>query len=96
MDRKVRVSVDGGERPTWSADGATLFFRYQDTVYAAAVQGGSAPVVGEPAVVLANLPGGRYDTFPAGDRFITCRPKGRWDPLTRIDIYVGEHNAAEK
>jgi len=89
VDQKVLVSTEGGMRPTWSADGARLFYRYADTMYAAEISLPPAMEAGLPSVVLEDLPGDRYDTAPDGARFIMARPRGDWGPQTEIEVVVG-------
>lgn len=89
LDRKYRVSVEGGERPTWSADGARLFFRYADRLYAAAVTPDAEPPVATPTPLLDQLPGMRYDPHPDGTRFIMGRPPGEWRTQTTINVVRG-------
>ncbi len=89
LDRKVRVSTDGGERPTWSGDGTRLFFRYAQRLYAADVTREPVLNVSNLKVLLDMLPGDRYDTAADGARFIMGRPRGEWRPQTTIHVVTG-------
>jgi dipeptidyl aminopeptidase/acylaminoacyl peptidase len=86
MDKRALGSTTGGERPTWSADGKRLFYRYGSTIYAVDVSPPPNLSVGKPVVVLDKLPGMRYDAMPDGSRFIMGRPRGDWAPKTSINI----------
>ena len=88
LDMKLLVSVDGGERPTWSADGKRIFWRFYETIFCADVRNEGTLSVGLPRVVLKGLPGWRYDTAPDGERFMMGRPRGPWGPQSRINVVV--------
>ncbi len=86
VERKIRVSLDGGERPTWSADGKRLFFRFGQRIYESQVSTSPTLTVGPPLILLDAVPGARYDPSPDGSRFIMGRPKGQWQPKTTINV----------
>ncbi len=88
LDLKLLVSADGGERPSWSADGTRIYWRFNDTIFSADVHNDGTLRVGLPRVVVKGLPGLRYDTAPDGERFIMGRPRGLWGPQTRINVVV--------
>lgn len=89
MDRKLPVSIRGGERPDWSADGSTLFYRYGSTIYAADISRSPELAASKPRVVLEKLPGMRYDATGDGSRFIMGRPRGDWGQMNSINIVSG-------
>ncbi len=89
LDRRVQVSVDGGYRPAWSADGRLLFFRYMDRVYAADVSTAPELSVSRPRLVLEHLPDARFDVVDNGEGLVMGCPTGGWEPQRRIDVVVG-------
>ena len=79
QQKKTRVSVDGGDRPTWSPDGRELFFRDGSRrIMGAEVKSATnrgLPVFGAPRVVLDRPAldlGGPYDVSPLDGRFVTA------------------------
>jgi Tol biopolymer transport system component len=54
-DTRVQVSTEGGGDPAWSEDGATLYFRMGDRLFAASVKRGRTITVGEPRIVFDDL-----------------------------------------
>lgn len=96
LDRKVRVSHEGGERPTWSGDSKRLFYRYAQRLYATDVASSPTLTISAPVVLLDVLPGDRYDTSIDGTRFIMGRPKGEWRPQTTIHVITGLLQSSDK
>jgi len=89
MNRKILVSTEGGERPTWSGDGKQLFYRYAQRLFGVRVVDSPVFDVSKPTVLLDLMPGDRYDPAPDGTRFLTGRPKGEWRPQTTINVVTG-------
>jgi Tol biopolymer transport system component len=79
--RKWRVSTEGGDEPTWSADGRTIFYLSPDGLMAVDVASGEPLRLGtprllfeiQPAPILATR---RYDLSPDGRRFLFVLPEG--------------------
>jgi Tol biopolymer transport system component len=71
---RVRISIDGGEEPIWSADGSRLFYRWGNKFYAVDVTLGAEFKAGSPEVLFEgpyiNVPGWSYDVSPDGERFL--------------------------
>lgn len=90
LDRKILVSINGGERPIWSADSRRLYFRYLSTIFTAAI--GREPTLAAdiPKPLLENLPGARYDMSPDEKRFYMFRTREESGPQTKIDLIIGE------
>jgi serine/threonine-protein kinase len=70
-----QVSVAGGTEPRWRRDGAELFYRHADSLFAVAVQTGPAFSVGRRTLLFVGdyLAGPRhanYDVHPDGQRFV--------------------------
>lgn len=86
LDQLVRVSLDGGMRPAWTADGRRLFYRWQDRLYEAEIQAGPKVQASVPRLVRASLPELRYDADLDGTRFIMGRTEGGSGQQTRITI----------
>lgn len=62
-----QVSSGGGREPKWAPDGRTLYFRYENQLWAAAVDPGPAFQNGVPARVLNNVYDPRIETGVAYD-----------------------------
>ncbi len=88
LTHKLMVSTGGGERPTWSADSATIF--YQSFGSLDSVRLTQSPELGadSPARVLPRIPFGRYDAAPDGSRFIMARPGGDWVAPNSVFVVV--------
>jgi len=71
-----QVSLDGGEYPQWSHDGADLFFRNESQLLEVSVGSGSSPQLGQPVVLfetnLAMLDRG-FSIGPNEERFILAQ-----------------------
>ena len=86
------VSTTGGESAAFSADGKTIFYRWKDQIWAAALRTDPALVVGPPSVAfqLPTMPG--YDGLPnwlisrGGDRVLAVKFLGE-DAWPR-DVHV--------
>ncbi|CAG0981095.1 serine/threonine-protein kinase PpkA [Phycisphaerales bacterium] len=89
LDRKVPVTIAGGERPVWSGDGKRLFFRMIDIVYAVDVEAGPEISASKPVEVLAGLPGLRFDVSADGTKFYMARPRGDWGARKSIHVVAG-------
>jgi Tol biopolymer transport system component len=75
---KQRASLTGGEDPTWSRDGSTLYYRWQGSIYELDVS--QSTVAGEPTHVLEGHFEGRagygkanWDVSPDGRFLVTSR-----------------------
>jgi serine/threonine-protein kinase len=89
---KWQVSVNGGQWPHWSADGAELFFAQADSLLSVSVETTPEVRLGNPGVVLVRdrlpmtLPFGwapSFDVMPDGDSFVIALP-----PETREEDVV--------
>ena len=72
---KWQISINGGDRPRWSADGKELFFlSHDDDIMVAEIDGsGETFRVGEIKKLFhiqASRPGGIYNVFSDGQRFL--------------------------
>jgi hypothetical protein len=73
---RVRVSIQQGNAPRWSAGGRELFYRAGDALMVVTIAPGSALSVGTPRVVLRGLwavGGYGYDVHPGGRQFAVVR-----------------------
>jgi Tol biopolymer transport system component len=76
----IKVSVSGGQRPRWRADGRELFYQATDgNLMAVRITGGASFELG-PARVLFRTPSRRWDAAPDGKRFLVAAPVGQGDP----------------
>jgi len=72
-----QVSLDGGEFPQWSHDGANLFFRNNDQLLEVSVGAGSSPQLGQPVVLFEAEPlmlGRGFTIGPNDERFVVAQP----------------------
>ena len=94
LDPPTQISSDGGQSPTWSADGQQLFFRYPatDRIMVVDIPGGSILARGSPRDLFEIQGGsvdGFYDVSPDGERFVMgTRVVQQTEPVTRINIIL--------
>jgi serine/threonine protein kinase/Tol biopolymer transport system component len=90
-DGKWQVSVDGGEEPRWSRDGAELFYRNGRTWMAAAVTLNPAFTAKTPARLFeghyANVGGRSYDVAADGRRFLVLQASNT-AAVTQLNIVL--------
>jgi serine/threonine-protein kinase len=72
---KIPVSSGGGDVPTWSVDGRTLYYRQGSTVMAASFSGGDEPDLGATRVIRDDV-GAYYYPVPGSDAMILSRSSG--------------------
>jgi serine/threonine-protein kinase len=79
LDRRTKISANGGGEPVWSRDGSELFYRQDDRVYVVPMQyeGGLRPGVPE---VLFDDP---YDAEPGGHQHWDVAADGRHFAMIR-------------
>jgi len=88
-DRTWTVSVEGGEEPVWSRDGAELYFRFGDRWYVApmSVSGpGRAMLVAEGPY--RNVPGRSFDVAEDG-RLLVLRPLDVGPRPDSLEVVLG-------
>ncbi|MHC4220261.1 MAG: TolB family protein, partial [Planctomycetota bacterium] len=89
-----RVSNDGGMRPIWSRDGATLYYLTgtgSDELVAVSVETEPELSISAPRRLFeqAAWRGSEYDTLPGTDRFVTVTtPEGGGDRRNEIRIIL--------
>jgi Tol biopolymer transport system component len=75
-----QISTTGGEEPHWSADGRTLYFRYDDGIYAVEVDTSTGFSTTVPKLLFRGAYNLRFDTGlsfdvdPKSRRFLMLRP----------------------
>jgi serine/threonine-protein kinase len=85
LDRRTKVSVDGGDEPVWARGGDTLFFRHRDDINAVTVSDlGGAIATTRPTRYFAG--GQLRDRF--GDQSYDIAPDGRF-LLVRVPPRAG-------
>lgn len=89
MDRKLRVSPNGGARVVWSPEGTRLTYQCDTCLYAAEITLSPTLSASTPLCVIQNIPSSRHDAAPGQERFLMARPRGEWAPPTRIDVEIG-------
>jgi len=97
LNRKWRVSVEGGEEPRWSTDGHHLFFRHGNKMMAVNVQAKSMSKE-EHAYVLFEGPYARsdywtnYDVSSDGQHFVMLKEEdeARQNQMLRVVLNWGE------
>lgn len=89
LDRRVQVSVEGGYRPTWSRDGASLYFRLLDRIYVADVIGDELRFA-RPRILFEHLPDARFDVLDNGDLLLPA-PSGAFGPNRKVRIIRYPH-----
>ena len=86
LGRPERVSTNGGRDPRWSGDGRTLFYFWDDSLYAVSITSPPDPAIGLPARVVGarppREPGTFYDVTADGSRIVALQPERDTDPDT--------------
>lgn len=70
---KWQVSMDGGERPAWSADGREFFYRNGDEMRVVSVTQGPRFTTGRPRLLFEGNYAPYYDVSPDGQHFLMIR-----------------------
>lgn len=88
MDRKLRVSTQGGYRVVWSRDGTRLCYQCEGNLYAVQVLESPELHVSSPTLTLRDIPNSRQDTGPGDERYLMARPRGGWAPPREIHVEI--------
>jgi len=92
MGAEAPVSRDGGWNPRWSANGRELFFSRGRSLYAAPVEAGPEPNVGE-SRMLFEVPGIlTFDVLPDGSGFIALRTLPDSTQQTQLQLVTNWFN----
>jgi len=99
------VSVDGGEEPLWSSDGAALFWRNGNRFMRAAVlEGGDRFRTGAPEVhvegAYSNVPGISFNVAGDDERLLLLRIEGGTERARHLNVVLNwdvelEHRMSE-
>jgi hypothetical protein len=106
LDRRVRISVDGGTEPVWSRTGREVFFRRGRQYFAVALgRAGNVLSAGRPVLMfegdylVGSLTPGfpSYDVTPDGQRFVVVEPSADSPRIERIEVVIDwQHELARR
>jgi serine/threonine protein kinase/Tol biopolymer transport system component len=87
---KMRISIDGGEEPIWSADGHELFYRFGTKWFVAEVSTGEHFTAGRPRLMFegpfANVPGHSYAAARDGKHFLVVEGVDQTKTQTVLNV----------
>jgi len=88
LGRKWPISLEGGIRPRFRADGRELFYRNGDKMMVADIKLGPEPTFGKPRVLFEGDYDEGYDVMPDGQRFVMIRSEKR-PPSVQLNVFTG-------